>query len=316
MAKEAMKKELVKRQGGVCARSGEELPDEMPLVDTDRQTPKAEGGTYDDLDNVIVVDPVAHMKRHGNYRSRDEQLEDLKEAVDQRAQTIKAFNKINNQLLAYNRRVDCMSEETVEFLQGLLEPIKEERKRLDKKVLAAFAYFSEDPLVKAALGVRAVGPMTVAHCIVYIDLNKARHSSSVWKYAGLHAASHERYVKGVAGGGNRKLRTAVYTMADSQVKHHGPYRVVYDQVKARLSVSERLVKTRNTQGKLIECAWKDTKPSHRHGAAMRAIMKHFLADYWWVGRSLAGLPLSEPYPVAKLGEDHKMIMPEERGWIY
>jgi hypothetical protein len=105
-------------------------------------------------------------------------------------------------------------------------------------------------------------------------------------------------------------------MADSQMKGHGPYREVYDRVKARLEVSEKEVNTRNTQGKMITVAWKDTKPCHRHGAALRAVMKHFLADYWYVGRTLAGLETNPIYAEAILGMSHKTIKPEERGWIY
>jgi len=77
------------------------------------------------------------------------------------------------------------------------------------------------------------------------------------------------------------------------------------------------VKSRNTQGKLIECAWKDTKACHRQGAALRAIMKHILADYWYVGRTLMGLPTNPTYAEAILGKaGHKTIDPKTRGWKF
>ncbi len=103
---------------------------------------------------------------------------------------------------------------------------------------------------------------------------------------------------------------------DSQMKTKGAYREVYDRVKSRLEISEKVTKSRNTQGQLIDCKWKDTKPCHRHGAALRAVMKHFLADYWMVGRTLTGLDTSPLYAEAVLGKGHRTIMPEERGWIY
>jgi hypothetical protein len=186
-----------------------------------------------------------------------------------------------------------------------------------------------NPLAKACLTVKGIGPVTVAYCLVYIELDgifpeghvrvgqeKARHASCLWKYAGLHCASHERYEKGKTSGGNKTLRTVLYTMADSQMKTKGSYREVYDNMKSRLEKSERKTMSRNTQGKLVEVAWKDTKPSHRHGAALRAVMKHFLADYWFVGRTLLGLETSPLYPEAVLGGNHRTIMPEERGWVY
>ena len=171
------------------------------------------------------------------------------------------------------------------------------------------------PIIKSALGVKGVGPITVAYMMVYIDIEKANYMSCLWSYTGLVKPSHERYEKGVTGGGNKTLRTVLYTMADSMIKTRSVYRDVYDLEKLKLSQSRKMIKTRNTQGKLIECEWKDTKPSHRHGAGIRKIIKHFLADWWHVHRKTEGLPTAKPYVVEHLG--HKdYIYPKERGWIY
>ena len=76
------------------------------------------------------------------------------------------------------------------------------------------------------------------------------------------------------------------------------------------------MESRNTQGKLIECMWKDTKACHRQGAAKRKVMKHILADYWMVGRKWMGLPINPLYAEAILGMDgHKTIDPVTRGWV-
>jgi len=303
-----MGKEKLKKAKGV--------EENFSTIDVHRAVPKASGGTYEP-DNYDVVDPVDHMKIHGIYRERDEHLDRIKSIVDDRRQVMKLAMKIQNQMLAYERNVDNMNEITLSWLQGQLVSVREELKARDKLLEQAVKlYAKEDPLTKAALGVKGVGPITVAHMLTYVDIEKARHASALWSYTGLHKSSHERYEKGVAGGGNKTLRTALYTMADSQVKSRGAYREVYDNVKTRLSMSEKTVKSRNTQGKLIECAWKDTKPSHRHGAAMRAVMKHFLADWWYVARTLNGLPTDALYPEAMLGGNHRTIMPEDRGWVY
>jgi len=149
---------------------------------------------------------------------------------------------------------------------------------------------------------------------VYLDFGLARHASCFWAYAGLDKPSYDRYTKGMTSGGNKSLRTALFTMADSMMKTKGAYRKVYDDYKNRLSNSDKMTKSRNTQGRLIDCAWKDTKPGHRHGAALRIIMKHFLADLWRMGRTYYGFPVDVLYPEAFLGENHRTIMPEERGW--
>ena len=308
--KVALKESIKKMQGGKCALSSVSLEDNISLIDTDRKTPKAEGGIYL-VKNTRVVEPRAHMMRHKTLRIRTSEEEELKALVDDRQQVMKVKNKISNQLLAYKRHTDHPREETLLFLNMQLELAKSQLKKCEK-TLVSFIKKLDSPLAKAALGVRSVGPITVAFCLTYIDLEKARHASSLWKYTGLHAPAHQRYTKTKSSGGNKTLRTALYTMADSQVKGRGPYRIVYDRVKARLENSDRIVSSVTTQGIRKDMPWKNTKPSHRHGAALRAIMKHFLADYWYVGRTLAGLPTGPLYPEAVLGGNHRTIMPEER----
>jgi hypothetical protein len=316
MSKEKLKVDLYERQNGQCALSEEKLEIDPKWFDTDRILPKADGGIYT-VDNTRIADPVAHMKRHGNYRERSPQMEAMKEAFDARMQIMKLRNKINNQILAFERRTDALSQETLGFLQEDGERMKKRLAKHDRKVKRLVQAVAEtDILARAALGVEGIGEFTVANCLIYIDVEKAPHASSLWKYAGLHASSNDRYKKGKSSGGNKTLRTALYTMATSQEKTRGAYREVYDQAKLRKEQSEKLVKSRNTQGKLVEVKWKDTKPSHRRGHALRIVMKHFLADYWYVARTVQGLETTALYPEAILGGNHRTIMPEERGWEY
>jgi len=291
------------------------LKKEHWLLDTHRLTPKSEGGEYVAL-NVDVLRPVEHMDVHGTLRERDGALETIKSIVDDRQQVMKLKNKVNNQLLALKRGTDILNKKTVEYLTEKLKEFESELRQRGKILAEAMEEFRKvDRLSDVALRLKGIGPVTIAYCRVYIDIEKARHASSLWAYAGLDKPSHDRYKKGKAGGGNKTLRTMLYTMADSQIKSRGPYREVYDRVKERLSNSDKITKSRNTQGNLIECAWKDTKPSHRHGAAIRAVIKHFLADYWYVAREINGLDTTPLYAESQLGK-HKTIMPKERGWEY
>jgi len=322
MAKEELKKELLKTQNGQCVLTGEPLPEDLSLLDTDRAQQKAEGGIYTE-DNTRVVTPVAHMARHGNLRLRDKALDKLKALVDDREQTMKLYNKINNQLLAYQRRTDNLNNSTIAFLTDHLKSVEKALKEVTKKVEKEVKNLAEvDPLAASAWNVPGIGHIMIANCAVYIILEKAPHVSSVWKYVGLHAPSHKRYPKKGentnGGGGNKSLRTALWNMATSQEKNmKGAYRPIYDQVKARLAQSDKIVETRNTQGVLVKVPWKEAKPCHRQGAAKRAVMKHFLADYWYVGRTLAGLPTNPPYAEAMLGKDgHRTVDPRARGWVF
>lgn len=303
-----------KRQNGNCDLSEKPLPEKTKLYDIDRKRPKAQGGTCT-FSNTRSVLPVQHMKCKGTYRKRPAELCELKTILDARRQILKVEVKVSNQLLAYKRYTDVLDQPTLDLLTTVQKQFETELGKRDRLV-TKFLDKIDDELIRAALSVHAVGPITVAHCLVYIDLEKARHASSVWAYAGLDKASHQRYIPGKPSGGNKTLRTALYSMADSQVKHRGPYRIMYDRVKTRLKVSDKIVKTRNTEGHWIECPWRETKPGHRHGAGLRAIMKHFLADYWFVGRTLMGLDTSPCYAEAMLGKTHKTIAPEERGWEY
>lgn len=316
MSKEKLKRRAKSLQKDKCAVSGKILPEPVSLYDAERKTPKAKGGKLA-IGNVKAVLPQDRMKVQGTYVMRDDDMNRLKQTIDNRSQLIRLRNKINNQLLAFQRGTDTLAEDTIKFLQSEMKNIEKEENRWTSELKSVIKDMSEhDQIVKSALGVKSIGPVTVAYCLVYIDLAKAIHVSNIWSYAGLHVPSYERYKKGKAGGGNKTLRTILYTMADSQVKGHGPYRVIYDQVKERLSLSEKITHTRNIKGQLIEAPWKDASKGHRHGAALRAIMKHFLADYWFVGRTLMGLPTLPLYAESILGNGHKTILPEERGWVF
>ena len=288
--------------------------DDPSHYDTDRHLPKASGGTYDPA-NYRVIRPVEHMEHHGTLRIRPEHLDDLKAAIDEREQYLKLRIKIDNQLLAFTRRTDRPpSEQALSELTGMKDlalPLELAARRSVETLIVALK--TEDPLIDATLNIAGVGPLTVAYLSAYVDLTKAPHVSSVWAYVGYDKPSHERYTKGVTSGGNKRLRTALYRTADSMVKTRGAYRDVYDRRKDRQSFSEILTKSRNTEGRLVEIAWKDTKPCHRHGDAMRVMMKHFLRDYWVIGRRLLGESDDPMYVESMLGHTH-ITQPEERGW--
>jgi hypothetical protein len=313
MSKVALKTKLRKEQNGFCSISAKELAKETKMFDTDRIEPKANGGIYID-ENTRVLDPVAHMKRHFIYRERTPELTQLKVLIDGREQIRKLMNSLNNRMLAAKRGTDQMDAITETWIKL---QVKETTKQLGKQDRRIEKYLKslELPIVKTALQIRGLGAMTVAYLLVYVDITKAEYASSLWKYVGFDKPSYERYTKGESGGGNKTLRTVLYTMADSMIKTRAIYRDVYDAEKQKLEASMKVTKSRNTQGKLIECLWMETKPCHRHGAAIRKMIKHFLADFWFVWRTLEGLPTPDLYVEAKMGHTG-IVKPAERGWKY
>ena len=314
MPKTELKESIRPVQENVCALSGVPLASDVSLLDADRIIERIQGGEYTPY-NTRVVTPRAHMERHGNLRERPEWMDELKSVMDDRRQTMNLKHKMENQLLAYQRMTDEANPETIQFLKDSLEPVVKRLGRIDRKIDKHMRK-SPDPLVIAAMGVIGVGSITLAGLSVYVDMEKAQSASALWKYVGFHAASHERHAKGVAGGGNKTLRTMLWNMANSMVKNRQcPYREVYDRTKNRLAASEKITKSRNNKGQMVEIAWKDTMASHRHGAALRAVAKHFLADYWFVGREINGLSTKPLYVESQLGHT-SIVRPEERGWIW
>lgn len=160
MAKERMKRSL-------GATVGKER-----LSDTDRLTPKVEGGQYVE-GNVVLSDPVVHMERHGNLRLRPEHLEELKAIIDDREQVMKLFNKFNNQILAYERRTDRLNEATLAFLKAEIEGVQKELKGRDNLLTRwVNKHKKQDALMLSALGVLGCGPVTIAYLTAYIDLER------------------------------------------------------------------------------------------------------------------------------------------------
>jgi hypothetical protein len=335
MKKELSKKELKSflyaKQAGKCALCSSPLPKNLSKTHIHRILPKAKGGKYTE-ENSVVYCPLCHFSNHDILVERNEALDELKSIIDDRNQVMKLRNKINNQILAYKSNVDSMNSDTLEFLTEHSKPVNKRLSEIDANLKNAVEILRKcDPLVDSALNVRGVGHVVVAYCTVYIKLEEARHASSLWKYVGLHTSKKERFTKGKSSGGNRTLRTALWTFADSQMKSRNEtitstgkknppsaYGYLYDQYKTRYENSDKITPCliSKTEG-WKDLPWSDPKQkNHRHHAALRKIMKRFLGDYWLVGRTLKGLPTDLPYAEAILGKNHKSLRPEHHGWVY
>lgn len=308
MTKDEFKKQKMKEMG---------LDDLDPYqVDVHRLTPKSEGGQYT-IGNMSVEKPKKHLIIHGNYRERTEEIEELKMYVDARRKLQKYYNSTANRIGAMERNVDRLHEDTHEWLLEQKEVVK---KRLDsiKRKVNRFVKNMEDPVAQSALGVDGVGGGTVASMLIYIDIEKADYCSSLWSYTGLDKSYKDRYTKGESSGGNVNLRTDLYTFAESQIRVRGAYRDVYDREKEKKANSKKICQSgwRNTKGKMVtDKPWCEAPAGKIDGHAKRMVMKHFLADWWKVHRTFAGLETPQAYVLEKLG--HKSwIEPEERGWVY
>lgn len=316
--KDAIKEKKKKAQGGLSPK-GAKLPKEPRLYDTHRAKPRREGGEYVD-GNYAVALPVEHMEEHGTLRSRDAALDELKALFDGYKQIQKLRMKVNNQILAQERGTDSLDEIDKEYLAKVLADIEEHEAQKAKLIKAWVKANKAMPIIKAMLSVKGVGEISVAACLTYLDVTKADHPSSFWAYAGYHRAAHDRYVKNsvTEKPGNMTLRCALYVLAGCFIKNPDcSYRQVYDRRKAKTEQSEKITQTRLTGKTGVHAvAWKDVKQSHRHGDAIRVMMKSFLADLWFVWRTIEGLPVNDLYVKEHLGHESGIIDPKSRGWIF
>jgi len=156
------------------------------------------------------------------------------------------------------------------------------------------------------------GPLMAGVIISTLDPYKAKYPSSFHKYCGLDVVNGQ--------GRSRKkehLEEQEYTDKEGEIKtkmgiSFNPfaktklvgvlgsnfikqsaakciYRKIYDDYKHRLE------NHKSHQGK---------SKGHRHNMAVRYMIKRFLIDLHMTWRELEGLPVSDPYEVAKLGYNH------------
>lgn len=172
----------------------------------------------------------------------------------------------------------------------------------------------DTPLWKEFLvGVKGCGPTMTAVILSEIDIHKARYPSSLWMYAGLDVCADgkgrsrkaEHLVKCAYTDKDGKpaerngitfnpfLKTKlVGVLGSSFIKAGGKYREIYDSYKNRLQNRPDL---------------SEESKGHINNMAIRYAVKMFLVDLHTAWRTIEGLPVSEPYHVAKLGlRDHRL----------
>lgn len=329
MAKETIKEEAAERQEGK-SMTGADLPRDgegnllHSLTDTHRPIPKSEGGVYDDTTKVGL--PVEHQDLHGNTPwLEDPDLIMLRAIMEDYRTCQKARMKIENQKLAVDRKMDVITPEIEEMFETVLGDISRHELMFKKKAVKQLEHVKM-PIVKILQGLSGIGPILVAEIITTIDIRKARYPSSLWAFTGYHTDYDKRYVPGVKGGGHKGFRSVMFNlgMCLIRAKHEIYWGQVYKRRKAKTSNSHKEVrhvhrlKGENGRNQVVKklTAWKDVNPGRRHNDALRVMNKHFLADLWFVWRTIEGLPTADLYVKEHLGHESAIINPRERGWKF
>jgi hypothetical protein len=166
--------------------------------------------------------------------------------------------------------------------------------------------------------VKGCGELMAANCIAYLDIDKARHASSFWKYCGLDVVTVIQDDGTEETHGRRKGDTAEYDYVAKDGTTKKKKGLTYNpELKCKLVgvLSGCMIKAagKNPTGhKYVEAyrdyknrlenseVHKDKTAGHKNAMAIRYMIKQFLRDLWVVWREYEGYELSEPYSVAYL----------------
>lgn len=176
--------------------------------------------------------------------------------------------------------------------------------------------------------VKGAGPVLSAVIITTFDIEVATTVSKLWQFAGLNPGMvrgwksdgtdpktnrprwklteelirGDRLTAGFRAPFNKWLRTQLCgKLGPSFLKAGGDYALQY-------YYPQHVPKARRDEmgpGRLdVEEGWKDKREGHRSRAAIRYMVKMFLADLYVQWRQLEGLPVRPPYTEEYLGHAH------------
>lgn len=181
--------------------------------------------------------------------------------------------------------------------------------------------FSIYPWLKKQKG---IGPTLAGVILSEIDITRAETPSSIWRFAGVDVQDGKapRRTKGQVNTYNSFLRTKLLGVAaDCMLRAGSEWRTFYDNYKTRKQnqrvevcmACEGTKKAKKGELKGKPCKncsatggpapWGESD-GHRHRAALRYMIKMFLAALYNEWRPLEGLPVAAPYSEAYLGRVH------------
>lgn len=199
---------------------------------------------------------------------------------------------MENRLRAYAQGSDdgnvLQHSTTLEVLTDLEAAEKKLAKLMNVAVKdhPAWPWLSQVKGVSGVLGCKLLG---------LLDVTRAPHASSFWKFCGLAVVDggRDRLQKGEKAPYSKRAKTVMYLIASSFLRSNSPYRRVYDDARV-----------------YYEANRPDWTKAHQHQAALRKMEKLFLAHLWAVWREAEGLPVSQPYAAEKQGHAH-VYTPDE-----
>jgi hypothetical protein len=224
---------------------------------------------------------------------------ELRILVDCRGQIQKERIAFGNRLFAlvgsdgkWGDRGSGVQEEIIAECYELLLGLE---RKLDERIAAIV---KDHPLYEHLSKIKGVGSLLAAELLAFVDISRAPTVSSLWRYAGYGVTDGkaDRPVAGEKLKYNKRLKKVCYVIAVSFLRARSPYAQIYYEARER-----------------YEAERPDWPKARRHLAAMRKMIKVFLAHFWEVARLAEGLPVKRPYVFDRLGHVHE-YRPEDFGW--
>lgn len=169
--------------------------------------------------------------------------------------------------------------------------------------------------------VKGIGEENIGKVVGLIDIERAEHVSSLWKFAGFSVEDGIAPQRRKGGGKleyNSQLRSMCWRLGSSLLRVKGKFYKYYLKEKDKyyqryenkgVSIVPATSLPKNKEGKRYEDN-NMISEGHVHNQALRKTIKLFLACLWLVWREEESLPLTNPYAIDVLGHN-SLIEPWE-----
>lgn len=228
----------------------------------------------------------------------------------------RTFYQLQKERIAHSNRSWIFDDD--DNLKKYMDKILDNDKDNEELVLkAAKEELKKYPIFTRYLDkIRGIGP-SLSLGLVGIVLNKGigqfDYSSSLRHYFGIHPVKHPsedrmvsaKYKKGMKADFSVEYKSLILgRLADNLIKQNEFYKNIYDNYKLRVLSRKYTVDELKNLGYKKEKALEGRLSNgHAHNMAKRKMCQVFIDHLWRTWREIEGLPLTDPYPIAKLGHE-------------
>lgn len=282
MSRQDLYDDLYHQQEGTCALCQQELPDRY-TTEIDRYPIRGEDGGAYMLDNTRLICLECSWELEGNAPNS------VYPELTSSYRTFKMWQDLaggmRRRMLAYQGDVRGTTRSPYMDAQTLAEldvtaTYFEEQQNLHEKRLRALVHDTPEwpAFMRDAPG---MGEKLAGFLLAQLDISKAKHASSLWKYFGYDPTEDYNPGKG-------QLKAVLYSALSISVctRKTSLYRPIYDR-------------------------YRENEVSH--GGAVYRVIKIWLTHLWDTWRRFEGLPVSEPWVIANTEHSH-VYRAEDFGW--